>query len=600
MADKKKDKKEVLVKDDVYYYQKGWKQKIGNMTKVYVKGTDYERGVQLGKLLAHEIKSALNGYLSFTFQAEEEVPAFFKLISRWLPFLVKPLLFLLYQKKVQHRIEKYPHWMIKELEGMARGAEIHPFYLKLMNCIGDEENLKGDKEFNTVSLKSCCSFAFLGEDGNLYHGKNLDWIPIESFIDLVCFQQHEDENGHYFNIIGVPGLLHAYEFGMNSWGVSIGLTGRFYRGKRASNLALTNAIELKILRFGKNLKEIQKIYNTKTGFNRTDGLLISSRTDRDYHLFEVTPLGAAATTSPDGTLFTTNTYVHPIFQKNNRQWGNIFNNEFCDPRYKRLKELLSRKPKTLEDAFAILTDTVQPGFEHKTFLGQASINRFTTHVSALMVQGKTPGVWIARDHTYGAYNEYVFFDFSSVPQKSVKKRQANKIIYTEEFKNFKTLMHVRETRYFVSPGKLIEEGEKLLEKEPKQPVFILFVAQNYLKQGKFRHAFTLLKKHPLQWIADYWYCLGRCHLEFGEYEDSRRCFLKTMELPGIDGFSQLVKTVCLVQLIKVNEAMGLSEEVGRLKKELKDLQSKFATPNIGMPDYPYINNIVEELEQIML
>jgi hypothetical protein len=63
---------------------------------------------------------------------------------------------------------------------------------------------------------------------------------------------------------------------MNSHGISIALTGRFYRGKRASRQVLTNIIQLKVLREAKNLKDIQKIYNTGTGFDRADALLKNS------------------------------------------------------------------------------------------------------------------------------------------------------------------------------------------------------------------------------------------------------------------------------------------------------------------------------------
>jgi hypothetical protein len=73
-----------------------------------------------------------------------------------------------------------------------------------------------------------------------------------------------------------------------------------------------------------------------------------------------------------------------------------------------------------------------------------------------------------------------------------------------------------------------------------------------------------------------------------------------LNLPGIDGFHQLVKTICLVQLVKISEKTGSGEETQHWKQELEQMKSRFSTPNIGMPDYPYVNNINEQLEQIIL
>jgi hypothetical protein len=594
------DKENVLFKDGVFYYKNGWKQTIGNMTKVYGKGTDYERGVQFGKLLAREIKVVIKSYFSFFILVKDNVPLVIKMVFKWMPLLLKPFLLLRFKKSLQRRLEKCPQWMVRELEGMAEGAKVDPFYLKFINAIGVDENALGDKDLDILYTKSCCSFAFTGRDGNIYHGKNLDWVAIEKFIDLTCFQQREDENGEWFAIIGVPGLLNNYEFGMNGHGISFGLTGRFYRGKRPSRVVLTIAVEHKILRYGKNLKQVQEIYNTRTGFTQSHALLVTSANDRDYKLFEIAPKGVAMTPGVDGKLFNTNTYVHPVLRRYNRHWGTIYDNRFRDPRHIRLQQLMDRGPETLDDAFAILADTVQPGFENESFLGQATVNRYITHVSALMVHGPSPGVWIARDHTYAAFSQYTFFDYSSKPQTKERIRPPNDIIFTDRFKNFKELMHLRESRYYASRWRIIKVGKELLERETVNPVFALFLAQNYLKWDKPNRAAEVLKTYPVQWTADYWYCLGQCRRKLKHDEDAENCFSRAMTLPSIEGFPELVKMVCLVQLVKLNIKMGLNQEVEPLKKEIEEIRSKFATPNIGMPDYPYINNIVEQMEETML
>jgi hypothetical protein len=602
-----KYREKIVLKNGICYFGKGWKQTIGNFTKVYVKGTDFERGFQFGKLLAHEIDSVFKYYLSYMIRTLNAAPPELKnALSLDTPVL-KSLLFSFYGEVVKKRIEKYPQWMVNELEGMAEGANIDPFFLKLMNAAENDEYSLGVKQVESLQVqnRSCCSMAFTVQDGNIYHGKNLDWIPVEEFIDLTCLQQREDEEGNWFALIGPPGSLNSYEYGLNSHGLGISLTGRFFRGKRVSRLTLTNALELQILRYAKNLNEVCHMYNTRTGFDRSDGLLISSTEDQDYRLFEVTPKGVTVTPAVEGKLYCTNTFIHPKFHQYNRNWGTIYENQFRDPRYLRLQELMAANPQTREDAFNILNDTVQPGFQGKVFLGQATINRFVTHVSALMIfpppegHGET-GVWIARDHTYAAYNEYSFFNFSGLPQEDMKTRPANKIVGTEKFNNFKKFMHLRETRYYASSSTLIQGGEKLLDKEPDNPIFVLFVAQTCFKHGKFHVAMEILEKYPLEWMADYWYCMGKCKLELKAYQDSKHCFIKAMELPCIDGFVEQVRIICLIQLAKVNELLGLREEVLRLKEEIKNLQAQFATPNIGMPDYPYINNIIEQMEQIVL
>ncbi|MGE5343496.1 MAG: C45 family autoproteolytic acyltransferase/hydrolase [Candidatus Omnitrophota bacterium] len=599
MNDNHNDNHDVGREENVFYFREGWKQKIGNITKIYVKGDDYERGIQFGKLLSKEIKQVFATYLSFLINTNKNIPLFAKWLLCRIQFLIKPFLFLFYRKKLKMQMSKYPAWLIRELEGMAKGAGMAPFYLKFMNLISDEPNESNDGNVKEKE-QSCFSFAFHGEDGNIYHGKNLDWVVVEKFIDLIYFQQHEDENGDSFFIIGVPGYLVGLEFGMNSHGISIGLTGRFYRGKRASKIVSTDVIETEILRYGKNFEDIKKIYNIKAGFDRNDALLISSKADQDFKLFEVAPIGVTVTNATNGILFNTNTYIHPLFQKYNKQWGTVYNGNFCDPRYKRLKTLMSQNPRTMEDAFRILRDMVQPGVEDRTFLGQATLNRFVSQVSALMIQGEHPGVWIARDRAYAASNEYVFFDFSSRPQQLTKVRAADAIIYSEKFKNFKDFMHLREKRYFISSRKLLKDAEKILKREPDNPVFILYLAQNYFKYGHFKKSLSVLETHPIEWMADYWYCMGKCNQHLLLHDEATNCFEKAMKLPSIDGFSELVETVCMVQLVNIYRSMGRESDAQLWKEKLEAMKSKFATPHIGMPDYPYINNISEQLEQVEL
>jgi Acyl-coenzyme A:6-aminopenicillanic acid acyl-transferase len=594
------NKEKIIFKDGVYYFGKGWRQKIGNIDKIYVKGTDYERGFQMGKLLSNEVKEAIDSSILFNSFAKREMPAFLKRLVKKSVFIFKRYLLFRYKKGVESRFKEFPDWVGDIAEGIGHGAGVDSFFIKLINIPGNDEPAV-NQPFESSQVHSCCSFAFKGKDGNLYHGKNLDWVPVDKHIDLFCFLQQEDENGNSFSVIGVPGILTGYEFALNSHGISIGLTGRFFRGKYASKLSSTKNLMINLYRYGKNLAHIQKMYNTGTGFDRASSLLISSQSDADAQLFEVSPIGAAITSSKNGIPWTTNTYVHPKLRKYNKHPGTIFGDQFCDPRYKRLEKLLAQNPQTREDAFNILADTLQPGFEERSFLGQASINRFISHVSVLMVRGKEgEGVWIAKARTYSAHHEYSFFDFSDKPQQKTIISDADPLIETPAFKHFKDFSALRESRYYISSQELLEKAEQLVRKEPGNPIFILFLAQNFMKYNKPQLSLDVLNKHPLPWCADYWYCLGQSQKSIQQYENAKINFAKAKTLPSIDGFDELVQLLCLVQLVKVNTHLNLNQEIEVLRKEIKVLQDQFATPHVGMPDYPFINNISEQIENIVM
>lgn len=576
--------------NSIEYFHDGWKQKIGNIYKIFLKGDDFERGLQYGCLLADEIKNSINSSIIYFLQSTSYLPGFLKRLS----FLIKPLLKVILAKEVNRLARHYPEWLIREMDGMAKGAGIDAFYIKLVNFYSI-------KMVEALNLSSCCAFAFTDKNNAILNCKNLDWIPTREGIDNLKFLIREDEKGKKFAILSIIGFLTGFEYAMNDEGLAITLTGRYYRGKRKKNIYNTTNLEFRILREAKNLADVEEIYLQNSAYNRSHALLISSKKDHDYKLFEISPITFGIVNSGNGILFNTNTYISPALRLCNKQWGAMIDNIITDPRYLKLKEYMKNPPDSLEDAFKILADDQQEGLEAYQFLGKGnSLNRFITNASAVIVSGEQEGMWLSKSYTYAGYFPYYFITFSSEPQNHIKERPAHDIINRETFKNFQEYMNIREHRHFWAYNKIISRGMALLKKEPENPVFILFTAQNHIKFKNYNKARQVLKQYPAEYLADYWYCLGKVCYELKNYEEGKMHFSRAMTLPSVDGFELMGQLLCLVQVMKCNKASGLIDEVNNNKAAVKTIQQRFTTKHIGMPDYPYMNNITDSLQELVL
>ncbi len=174
----------------------------GNVTVLWLKGTPYEMGVQHGELMATELAQGV------AFLESSELG-------------LLQTLFEYYGFDEDARKQSYD--MIREeCEGMADGADVEGWTADV--CMGLAYGEVVLDHF-TLGILQCSQFVAAGPavaaaDGELIHGRNLDWDAIDYLLDYpVVIVRHPDGKIPYVSI-GFPGNVGTYN-GINAAGISV-------------------------------------------------------------------------------------------------------------------------------------------------------------------------------------------------------------------------------------------------------------------------------------------------------------------------------------------------------------------------------------------
>jgi hypothetical protein len=174
----------------------------GDITVLWLKGTPYEMGKQHGALMAAELAEGV------AFLGSSELG----LLQN---------LFTYYGFDEDARQQSYD--MIREeCEGMADGAQVEGWTADV--CLGLAYGEIVLDHFN-LGLLQCSQFVAAGpavaaEDGELIHGRNLDWDAIDYLLDHPTIIVRHPEGRIPYVSIGFPGNVATYN-GINAAGISV-------------------------------------------------------------------------------------------------------------------------------------------------------------------------------------------------------------------------------------------------------------------------------------------------------------------------------------------------------------------------------------------
>lgn len=179
------------------------KEKRGNVTILWLKGTPYEMGLQHGELMAEELAKGVE-YIQGSELGLLEV------FSREFGFLDDA------------KVQSYD-MILDECEGMAEGAKVEGWTLDLCLALAYGEVFLDHLELGI--LDQCSQFLAAGpavasEDGELIHGRNLDWDDISYLLEYPTIIVRHPTGKIPYVTVGFPGNVATYN-GINAAGISV-------------------------------------------------------------------------------------------------------------------------------------------------------------------------------------------------------------------------------------------------------------------------------------------------------------------------------------------------------------------------------------------
>ena len=179
------------------------KQNRGIGTILWRKGTPYEMGRQHGELMAEELAKGVE-YIQGSELGLLEV------FSREFGFLDDA------------KVQSYDI-ILDECEGMAEGAKVEGWTLDLCLALAYGEVFLDHLELGI--LDQCSQFLAAGpavasEDGELIHGRNLDWDDISYLLEYPTIIVRHPTGKIPYVTVGFPGNVATYN-GINAAGISV-------------------------------------------------------------------------------------------------------------------------------------------------------------------------------------------------------------------------------------------------------------------------------------------------------------------------------------------------------------------------------------------
>ncbi|WGS65690.1 C45 family autoproteolytic acyltransferase/hydolase [Marinitoga aeolica] len=231
-------------------------EKIGNIKVLYLSGTHSEIGYQHGLALKEEINKMKN----LLDQELKDKKFLEKIIIRY---------------TMKNYFRSIPSEYKKEMSAIAKASGTSLDTIFLLNIYDELFNLYGCTNLSVWGKKSI--------DGNIIHGRNLDYFLSNKLWNLNILFVYNVANGNDFISLTWPGIIGVLT-GMNNKGISLG-SMTSVSDNQSSNGVPTGILYRIIMEKAENISTVEKILNTT---KRTIGnnLMVSSKNDKKSVVFE--------------------------------------------------------------------------------------------------------------------------------------------------------------------------------------------------------------------------------------------------------------------------------------------------------------------------
>lgn len=292
-------------------------------TLIRVAGAPYERGFQHGSLLRDGVRrlrdTLYRDVINFHGRA----------MGLTLQSVMAPIL-----KLLERHIP--PEYRL-EMRGVAAGAGVRYWDILIFNCFDDMLHalwllppLLAKVPF-VGNRFACSSFALLDHraaGGRLLHGRNLDYEVANGYLssdgavtralkEHVVVVECAPDSGQPFTSVTWPGFVGVVT-GLNRAGLSLACLTSTLDGETPNGVPLP-LLYRRILQYAHTLEESELLLRRA---RRTIGnnLLLASGPANDARVFELAPAQVASRSPRDGSLVTTNHFVHPALAAVQGRW----------------------------------------------------------------------------------------------------------------------------------------------------------------------------------------------------------------------------------------------------------------------------------------
>ncbi len=480
-------------------------KRVGRLNLLTLNGSAYDMGYQHG-VIAKELY--LRGLIRF-------FARFLRTLRLGLEDMITSVyirkqagrLFEKYVKILEYNMGKrYTDFILDEMKGFAAGSEESYGLLKGLMAMPDVLQILLARGLSHTAANSiaalnlgCSSAAVWGDataDGGFIYGRNLDFFDDHSMDTnpaIILYKPDKGMKYAAFSFLGVPG---GGITGINEAGITVALHIMLSKSVTSYSTPIMN-IANEIMRNAESTDDAVKIarsYRFSSGW----GIVVTDAKHKDAIVIEASSKHILPRKGSSTFIINTNHYNTELLKKREYDYS-VSTTASTTGRYKRAEEIIREKHGkfTVDDMVLLLGDHLEYYTRRERALG--STITAVHNVLALVMEPEELKIWMSHGDAPSNNSDFIGVDLKSWMGGDLKMlgvKPPNPYASTYSFAAFKEHYEQAYQKYFYHndiPGAL-EELERLTQKDPQEPIYLMLKGQLYLKVRRFNEAIEAFDK----------------------------------------------------------------------------------------------------------
>lgn len=420
------------------------RQSETGLWELKVNGSDYERGITIGKLSADLLYYQEKVFVD---QIKEIIPS--ENYLRFLGFFT-----ILFNRNLG---ENVPEEYRREIYGISQSCSdefnyIATPYERQLNYHAAHDLGHAMQDYMLVGCSSFASWGANSSDSTLIIGRNFDFYVGDDFAKNKQVQFYNPDKGYKFASVSWPAMTGVLS-GMNETGLTVTINAAKSTMPTSATMPISVLVR-EILQYASTIEEAYKIAEKRNTFV-SESILVGSAKDKKAAIIEKSPHKIGLFT-PDGEqLICTNHYQSDTFKDDEQNIENIATTD-SKYRFDRLEELLEEnRPIDPERAASILRNRMGKDNTEIGLTNEMAINQFIAHHSVIF-KPEQKMMWVSTFPWQSG--KYVAYDLNRIFSDSIdfsKEIYINELTIAED-----TIIHSPQYQSLLAFKKLTKEIRK--------------------------------------------------------------------------------------------------------------------------------------------